>query len=57
MYEMEGALPGLGSQVGQLPGLPGAARRPPGPSTRTKFQFPGSSHAPGLPSDGSRFQR
>ena len=57
MYEMEGALPGLATPVGQLPGLPGVACRPPGPDTRAKGQFPDSSHAPGLPPDSARFQR
>ena len=43
--------------AGQLPGLPGVACRPPGPVTRAKGQFPDSSHVPGLPPDGARFQR
>ena len=28
-------------RIGQLPGLPGAARRPPAPSTRSMHRFPG----------------
>ena len=49
MYEMEGALPTSPHSVGQLPGLPGVACRPPGPGTRAKDQFPDSSHARGCP--------
>jgi len=30
-------------QIGQFPGLPGAARRPPVPSTRKKYRSPGHS--------------
>ena len=41
MYEMEGALSSPPSQIGQLPGLPGAARRPPGPDSRSMYRLPG----------------
>ncbi len=34
MYEMEGPYPASPRQAGQLAGLAGAARRPPGPGTR-----------------------
>ena len=57
MYEMEGALPGCATPGRRLPGKPGVTRRPPVPGTRVKCRFPGASHVPGLPPDGSRFQR
>ena len=52
-----GPCPASPRSVGQLPGLPGVACRPPGPVTRAKDQFPDSSHVPGLPPDSARFQR
>ncbi len=57
MYEMEGALPGCVSLGRRLPGKPGAARRPPVPSTRLKCRFPDPPDVPESPPDGSRFQR
>ena len=36
MYEMEGPYPASPRQAGQLAGLAGAARRPPGPGTRAR---------------------
>ena len=48
MYEMKGALSASPHQVGQLPGLAGAARRPPGPGTRTNHRFPGNSRVLGV---------
>ena len=42
---------------GQLPGFPGAARRPPVPGTRVRRRFPGSLHVPEFPPAGTRFQR
>jgi hypothetical protein len=57
MYEMEGALSASPLRIRQLPGFPGAARRPPVPGTRANHRFPGCSRAPRLPSDGARFQR
>ena len=47
MYEMEGPYPASLCQAGQLPGLAGAARRPPVPDTRARDRSPGSSHVPG----------
>ena len=47
MYEMEGPCPASPHQAGQLAGLAGAARRPPGPGTRARDRSPGSSHVPG----------
>ncbi len=57
MYEMKGALSGPPHQIGQLPGFPGATRRPTVPSTHLNRRFPGYSRVPRLPSDGARFQR
>jgi hypothetical protein len=57
MYEMEGALSASPLRIRQLPGFPGAARRPPVPGTRANHRFPGRSRVPGLPSGGARFQR
>ena len=57
MYEMEGALPGCATPDRRLPGKPRVTRRPPVPDTRVKCRFPGASHVPGVPPDGSRFQR
>ena len=48
MYEMEGPCPASLPRAGQLPGLAGAARRPPGPGTRARHRSPGSSHVPGV---------
>ena len=48
MYEMEGPCPASPRQAGQLAGLAGAARRPPGPGTRARGRSPGSSHVPGV---------
>ncbi len=42
-------------RIRQLPGFPGAARRPPRPGTRANHRFPGCSRVPGLPPDGARF--
>ena len=50
-------LPGLAAPAGQLPGRADAARRPPGPGTRTRHRSPGSSHVPGVAPGGTRFQR
>ena len=57
MYEMEGALSASPLRIRQLPGFPGAARRPPVPNTHLNRRFPGYSRVPGLPPDGARFQR
>ena len=57
MYEMEGAMPGSVALGRQLPGKPGATRRPPVPDTRVTCRFPDTSRVPELPPDGSRFQR
>ena len=48
MYEMKGALSASPHQASQWPGLAGAARRPPGPGTRTNHRFPGYSRVPGM---------
>ena len=48
MYEMEGPFPASLRRAGQLPGLAGVARRPPGPGTRVRHRSPGSSHVPGV---------
>ena len=34
--------------IGELPRLPSAERRPPGPGTRSKYRFPGPPHVPGV---------
>ena len=57
MYEMEGPFPASLPRAGQLPGLAGAARRPPGPGTRARHRSPGSSHVPGVAPGSTRFQR
>jgi len=49
MYEMKGALSASPHQIGRLPGLPGAARRPPVPGTRTNHRLPGDPRVPGCP--------
>ena len=41
MYEMKGALSSPPPQVGRLPGLADAARRPPGPDARAMYRLPG----------------
>ena len=48
IYEMEGPFPASLRRAGQLPGLAGVARRPPGPGTRVRHRSPGSSHVPGV---------
>ena len=57
IYEMEGPFPASLPRAGQLPGLAGAARRPPGPGTRARHRSPGSSHVPGVAPGSTRFQR
>ena len=42
-------------RTGQLCGLAGPARRPPGPGTRARNRSPGFSHVPGSPSGGYPF--
>jgi hypothetical protein len=48
MYEMGGLARRRRARSGQLPGLAGAARRPPVPGIRAMERFPGSSHVPGV---------
>ena len=57
MYEMEGALPSYATPSPPVARQPRATRRPPVPDTRVKCRFPGASRVPGIPPDGSRFQR
>jgi hypothetical protein len=54
-YEVEGALSAAPFEVGQLPGLPCTAGRPPVPATRNRSRLPGLSHVPGVSSEWCPF--
>ena len=54
-YEVEGALSAAPYEVGQLPGLPCTAGRPPVPATRSRSRSPGLSHVPGVSSEWCPF--